>query len=67
MDERGRVGPPDPAFKTGPTVPTWTLTIQPLPPMGGINVILQAYAIDTSLLPGDGAYMISNTSTLTLN
>jgi glucose/arabinose dehydrogenase len=67
VDGLGLAGPPDPAYKTGAVSPTWNLTIQPLPPMGGINVILQAYAIDTSLLPGDGAYMISNTATLTLN
>jgi glucose/arabinose dehydrogenase len=66
-DGLGLFGPADPGFKTGSPVPNWTVTIQPLPSFGGTTFLFQAYAIDTSLLPADSAYMISNTFTVTLN
>jgi glucose/arabinose dehydrogenase len=66
-DGLGLLGPPDPAMKTGASIPNWNVTIQPLPAFGGVTFLFQAYAIDTSLLPAASAYMISNTQTVTLN
>ena len=66
-DGLGLLGPPDPALKTGASVPNWSVTLQPLPSFGGTTFLFQAYAVDSSLLPAASAYMISNTQTVTLN
>ena len=61
------VGPPNPGYKTAAGTPTWNITVQPVPPMGGMTFVFQAYAVDTSLLPDPSAYMISNPWQVTLN
>lgn len=66
QDGLGLIGPPNPFVKTGPSTPTYAVTMQPPPQLGGVPFILQAYAIDTAQLPSNAAYMISNTATVTL-
>src|SRR5262249_3859959 len=66
-DGLGLLGPPQAAYKTPALSTTWSMTVTPVPPFGGVPVIFQAYAIDTSLLPGNAAYMISNPVTVTIN
>ncbi len=67
LDGLGLVGPPMPGFVTGPVNPTYTITFQNLPALGGVPVLLQAYALDTAILAQPQAIMISQPVTVTLN
>jgi glucose/arabinose dehydrogenase len=66
IDGLGLVGAPNPQVKTGPNAPFWTTTVTNLPPFGGVTMLFQAYAVDTSLYPAPEAFMISNTQVVTI-
>jgi hypothetical protein len=67
LDGLALVGPPTPGMVTGAVAPTWTATVPNLPPLGGLSILGQAYGIDTSRLPAQDAYFVSNPVTVTLN
>ena len=67
FDGLGLLGPPDPLYKTLPSTPIWSQVFSGLPPTGGLTLTFQAYALDTALLPGAAAFMISQKVDITLN
>jgi glucose/arabinose dehydrogenase len=67
LDGLGLVGPPDPTMVSGSPVPSWSLVLPGLPPLGGVTLISQAYGIDTARAPAPDAYFVSNPVTFTLN
>lgn len=67
IDGLGLLGPPDPTYQTGGATPTYTLTIPNFPPLGGASLVLQAYAIDSTLFPADAGIMISNAPVVIFN
>ena len=63
LDGLGLLGPPDGITLTGATNPTWTSTVS-LPPTGGLQVVLQAYGVDTNLFPANASVFISQPQSL---
>lgn len=59
LDGLGLVTPPDPSYLTGPTTPTWTMTF-PTPVLGGVPLVVQAYAVDQSVFGQPDAVLVSN-------
>lgn len=65
FDGLGIVGPPDPAYRTGPVAPTWELTVWNPPAfLAGVVLICQAYAVD-STLPLPAGVLVTNPAYLT--
>jgi hypothetical protein len=67
LDGMGLVGPPMPAYTTGSVTPTWTMNVNPVPPLGGVMVLFQAYSVDTARYPAPESILISNVDTKTFN
>lgn len=66
LDGLGLLGPPLPGMSTGSVVPRLGLAFPGLPPLGGLPLLFQAYAVDAGLLPSSSAFLISNPVTLVL-
>lgn len=66
LDGLGLLGMPDPSMVTGSNN-TWVQVFSNLPPTGGLTLLFQGYALDTTLLPADEAVVISAPVTVTLN
>ncbi len=67
LDGLGLLGAPDPSFRTNPTLPWWYATMPGLPSLGGLSLLLQAYAVDWTRSPSPDAWLISNPVTVTFN
>ena len=50
----------------GSASPFWGSRVTGLPPLGGVTLLFQAYAIDTSLFPAPESIMISNPQIVTI-
>jgi hypothetical protein len=66
LDGLGLIGPANPGFRTGTSSPVWFYTLANLPPLGGVTLLFQGYAIDTALYPAPESIMISNTQIVTI-
>jgi glucose/arabinose dehydrogenase len=66
LDGLGLLGLPNPLMVAGSTAPVWSQSFANLPE-NGTSVVLQAYAIDFSVLPSLEAVVITNAVTVTFN
>ena len=66
LDGLGLLGPANPIYVTGTQSPVWSATFI-LPLLGGVTMVFQGYAFDSSLLPAANAILISNEETVLLN
>ena len=66
LDGMGLVLPPDPQFRTPLGTPAWSTFFEGLPVFGNLSLTLQAYAVDSQLIPSPAAVMISNAVTIVL-
>lgn len=66
VDGLGLFGPPDAAYRTGPSTPFWTYTLPNPPLASGTTLLFQAYAIDTARYPAPDSIMISNPEIVTI-
>lgn len=64
FDGLGLLGVPNTTYKTN-AASTYTLTLTNLPPLGGLPIVLQAYAFDTAKST-DELFMLSNAVFVTL-
>ena len=60
FDGLGLMGPPHAGIQTPPDVPDWSTSFSLCPPLGGLPIVFQAYAVDWARYPAPDAYLISN-------
>lgn len=65
LDGLGLVVGPNPAYVTGSTAPTWSMTFA-MPVLGGVPLVVQAYAVDQGALGQPDAVLVSNPVFFTL-
>lgn len=65
LDGLGLLGPGNPSLVTGQDR-TWSLVEENLPAFGGLQLVVQAYAVDSALLPFPEGVLVSNPVFLTL-
>ena len=66
LDGLGILGTANPAITTQSFFPTFTFGVGNIPPVGGLQLVAQGFAIDWNRFPGDDAVLISNTVSFVL-